>query len=108
MVNEAQIETVVETPDTVITMQNGHNYIVKETIDEIYQSCVDFNRLSRRMFKKKDRMINGKNCKEANLMNTSRYFIKSKTKREGTPLNIALIIGTVISVGMIFLVFYCR
>lgn len=52
MVNEAQIETVVETPDTVITMQNGHNYIVKETIDEIYQSCVDFNRLSRRIFKK--------------------------------------------------------
>ncbi|MGN1106961.1 MAG: flagellar FlbD family protein, partial [Huintestinicola sp.] len=29
LVNESFIETVEETPDTVVTMQNGHRYFVK-------------------------------------------------------------------------------
>ena len=44
MLNEANIENVVETPDTVITMTNGHNYIVQESIEEIFRKIVGFNR----------------------------------------------------------------
>lgn len=35
LVNENFIEIAEETPDTVITMQNGHRYIVKEKLDDI-------------------------------------------------------------------------
>ena len=32
LLNELFIETVTETPDTVITMSNGHTYIVRESM----------------------------------------------------------------------------
>jgi flagellar protein FlbD len=48
MVNEQLIETGQETPDTVITMSNGHSYIVSEKLDEIMDRIVEFNRLSKR------------------------------------------------------------
>jgi len=48
LINEQQIETANETPDTVITMSNGHTYIVSETIDEIMQKIVEFRRMTRR------------------------------------------------------------
>ena len=35
MVNEGFIEIAEETPDTVITMFNGHSYIVQESLSEI-------------------------------------------------------------------------
>ena len=35
LVNEHFIEIAEETPDTVVTMQNGHRYFVKETVEEI-------------------------------------------------------------------------
>jgi len=35
LLNENFIEIAEEAPDTVVTMQNGHRYIVKEKIDEI-------------------------------------------------------------------------
>ncbi|MBQ9382731.1 MAG: flagellar FlbD family protein [Ruminiclostridium sp.] len=44
MINEDRIENVVETPDTVITMENGHNYIVQESLEEIMRRIVAFNR----------------------------------------------------------------
>ena len=47
MLNEAHFENVTETPDTVITMVNGHNYIVQESIEEIFTKIVGFNRASR-------------------------------------------------------------
>lgn len=37
LVNEQFIETAEQAPDTVVTMQNGHRYFVKETIEEISQ-----------------------------------------------------------------------
>ena len=35
LVNESFLESAEEAPDTVLTMQNGHRYLVKEKIDEI-------------------------------------------------------------------------
>lgn len=44
LVNEQFIEIAEQTPDTVITMQNGHRYLVKETIDEIIEKSVQYSR----------------------------------------------------------------
>jgi len=44
LINESFIETVEETPDTVITMQNTHRYFVKESMDEIIDCIVDYRR----------------------------------------------------------------
>ena len=38
------IETVEETPDTVITLINGKKIIVKEERIEIYEKIVDYRR----------------------------------------------------------------
>ncbi len=46
LVNEHFIETAEETPDTVVTMQNGHRYLVKESIQEIIDKSADFRRES--------------------------------------------------------------
>ena len=46
MINENGIENVVQTPDTVITMANGHNYIVQDSLEEIMRRIVAFNRAS--------------------------------------------------------------
>jgi len=48
LINEELIETAQETPDTVVTMNNGHSYIVSEKIDEIMDKIVEFNRLIKR------------------------------------------------------------
>lgn len=48
LVNESLIESAYQTPDTVIMMNNGHTYIVTETIDEILKKILEFRRLSRR------------------------------------------------------------
>ena len=48
LINEQLIETAQETPDTVITMSNGHTYIVTEKLDNIMDKIVEFNRLSKR------------------------------------------------------------
>lgn len=44
MINESFIETAEETPDTVITMQNGHRYLVKEKLDTIIAMSAEFRR----------------------------------------------------------------
>lgn len=44
LVNECFIETVEETPDTVVTMQNGHRYFVKESVDEILRKTMEFEK----------------------------------------------------------------
>lgn len=48
MLNEMRIESVIETPDTVITMENGNTFIVSESMDEIAEKCIEFRRSSRR------------------------------------------------------------
>jgi flagellar protein FlbD len=37
LVNETFIEIAEETPDTVLSMQNGHQYFVKEKLSEIVE-----------------------------------------------------------------------
>lgn len=44
LVNESFLESAEEAPDTVITMQNGHRYLVKESIDEIVSMSEQFRR----------------------------------------------------------------
>jgi flagellar protein FlbD len=44
LINEEQIETCEETPDTVVSLQNGHKYFVKEGIGEILSLSIDFRR----------------------------------------------------------------
>ena len=46
LVNEHFIEIAEETPDTVVTMQHGHRYLVKETIQEIIDKSAEFRRES--------------------------------------------------------------
>ncbi len=55
MINENHIETVAETPDTVITMTNGHTYIVQESIEEILHKVIAFNRVSKQRLRESDR-----------------------------------------------------
>lgn len=47
MINENHIESVMQTPDTVISMTNEHTYIVQESIDEIMHKILAFNRASK-------------------------------------------------------------
>lgn len=48
MVNEQLIETAYETPDTVVLMNNGHTYIVTESVKEIMDKVVEFRRSTKR------------------------------------------------------------
>lgn len=42
--NAVHIETVEATPDSVITMTNGHKYVVRETPEELTEQVVGFLR----------------------------------------------------------------
>jgi flagellar protein FlbD len=44
--NSEQIETMEETPDTVITLLNGHKYVVRERTREIISLIEAFRRNS--------------------------------------------------------------
>ena len=44
LVNEQFIEIAEQTPDTVVTMQNGHRYLVKETNEEIIGKSAHYRR----------------------------------------------------------------
>lgn len=35
LINENFVEVIEETPDTVVSLQNGHKLLVKEKLDEI-------------------------------------------------------------------------
>jgi flagellar protein FlbD len=48
LINEQLIETANETPDTVIMMNNGHTYIVTESLEEIMRKVIEFRRMARR------------------------------------------------------------
>ena len=41
LLNEDFMEIAEETPDTVVTMQNGHRYVVKEKITEITEKIAE-------------------------------------------------------------------
>ena len=48
MLNEELIETVSQTPDTVIVLENGHSYIVRESMEELQYKIYENTRLQRR------------------------------------------------------------
>lgn len=49
MLNEDLIEVVNETPDTVIVLENGHSYIVRESMKELQKLILENSRLHRRL-----------------------------------------------------------
>ena len=49
LLNEQLIETVSETPDTVIVLSNGHSYIVRESMKELQNKIMEYNRSRRRL-----------------------------------------------------------
>ncbi len=49
MLNENLIEMVNETPDTVIQLENGHSYIVRESMAELQNKIHENTRLQRRV-----------------------------------------------------------
>lgn len=54
LLNEQLIETVNETPDTVIVLSNGHSYIVRESMKELQSKILEYNRQRRRSRMKPD------------------------------------------------------
>ncbi|GHV46450.1 flagellar protein FlbD [Clostridia bacterium] len=48
LLNEAVIETAIETPDTVIKMVNGNTFIVTESLDDIVSLSAEYRKNSRR------------------------------------------------------------
>ena len=57
MLNEDNIETVTQSPDT-IDLNNGHSYIVQESMDEIMEKIIAFNRSSRRSLSRRNGDLN--------------------------------------------------
>lgn len=49
LLNEDLIESVSQSPDTIVILSNGHSYMVQETMDEIMERVIMFNRNSRRI-----------------------------------------------------------
>jgi flagellar protein FlbD len=41
-VNAFLIEHLEETPDTVVTLTNGHHFLVRESINEIVEAAVGY------------------------------------------------------------------
>lgn len=44
VVNAFLIETMEESPDTVISLTTGRKYVVKESVDELVAAIVEFHR----------------------------------------------------------------
>jgi flagellar protein FlbD len=44
VLNSDRIEHVETTPDTVVVMDNGQRFVVRETVDELIARVVDFRR----------------------------------------------------------------
>lgn len=44
VLNAELIETIEETPDTVITLTNGKKFIVEESMDEVVRRVMDYRR----------------------------------------------------------------
>ncbi len=44
VLNTDMIEYMESTPDTVITLTNGHKYVVLETLDEVIDKVIHYKR----------------------------------------------------------------
>jgi flagellar protein FlbD len=47
VLNNYHIETIEETPDTVITLTNEKKYLVKESVEEIIKKIAEYTRKMR-------------------------------------------------------------
>lgn len=54
LLNEDMIESVSQSPDTIVILSNGHSYMVQETMDEIMERVIMFNRNSRRIVSRRN------------------------------------------------------
>jgi flagellar protein FlbD len=45
VLNDYHIETIEETPDTVITLTNERKYLVQESKDDIIRKIVEYRRM---------------------------------------------------------------
>lgn len=44
VLNAELIETIVASPDTVVTLVNGHRYVVKESVDAVTEKVIQYKR----------------------------------------------------------------
>ena len=44
LLNSDMIETIDVTPDTVLRLLNGHRYVVKEKVRDVYKKIIAFRR----------------------------------------------------------------
>jgi len=44
IINVMHVETIEAVPDTVITLTNGHKYVVRESVDEVVDRAIAFHR----------------------------------------------------------------
>lgn len=44
VLNNDLIETIEETPDTVVSLSNGKKFVVKESVDEIVERMIQYKR----------------------------------------------------------------
>ncbi|QJW46938.1 flagellar FlbD family protein [bacterium BFN5] len=51
VLNAELIETIEETPDTVVTLTNGKKLIVEESMDELVRRVMDYRRALGRNFR---------------------------------------------------------
>ena len=58
MLNDDNIETVTQSPDTIVVLNNGHSYIVQESMDEIMEKIIAFNRSSRKSLSRRNSDLN--------------------------------------------------
>jgi len=47
VLNAEQIKTVEKTPDTVVTLLNGEQYVVRESLDEVVRRAIEYGRAIR-------------------------------------------------------------
>lgn len=52
VINAEQIELVEATPDTVVTLLNGHKMVVKDSIDDVIDKVISYKRKIYREFQK--------------------------------------------------------
>ncbi len=58
ILNEDNIEAITQNPDTIVVLNNGHSYIVQESMDEIMESVIAVNRSSRRSLNRRNGDLN--------------------------------------------------
>lgn len=51
VLNAELIETIEETPDTVVTLTNGKKLIVEESMDDVVRRVMDYRRALNRAFR---------------------------------------------------------